>query len=95
MCKPFGGISLVVLQAQRAKHIQSKNLAIAIWQPCSRAQLKRIGVSNHLAVCLVRRRPCGLIASGEGTALPTFPPPPKCGALPELVKKEGRRPLRK
>ena len=24
----------VVLQARRAKHIQSKNLATAIWQPC-------------------------------------------------------------
>ena len=26
----------IVFQAQRAKHIQSKNPAIAIWQPCSR-----------------------------------------------------------
>ena len=24
----------IVLQARRAKHIQSKNMAIAIWQPC-------------------------------------------------------------
>ena len=26
----------IVLQAQRAKHIQSNNLAIAIWKPCRR-----------------------------------------------------------
>ena len=31
----------IVLQAQRAKHIQSKNLAIAIWQPCWTTMQKR------------------------------------------------------
>ena len=37
-----------VLQARRAKHIRSKNLAIAIWQPCNQMQVKKNGqFSKH------------------------------------------------
>ena len=32
----------IALQARRAKSIQSKNLAIAIWQPCLRRQVPRL-----------------------------------------------------
>ena len=44
----------IVLQARRAKHIQSRNLAIAIWQPCP----DYLGgvFPQHSAIFLPRRR---------------------------------------
>ena len=40
----------IVLQAQRAKHIQSKNLAITIWQPWSEVAARPELRAKHQAI---------------------------------------------